>query len=247
MWLDYQNGALVPVWTSNIQGAYVTPFQVIPQAWSLSLELMFYVIAPFLVRRHWLILVAIIATTYVLRSLGYSNGFNGVGFAYRFFPFEIGLFLAGVLSHRAYALLRSKDVMRIPVSAAIGAAFIGVLLVQQYFEPLDGHRFFILVALALPALFDLSRRSRLDGWLGELSYPIYLAHLAVGAVITSLLGSFEQGNWFAVGAVAGTVLVSIAYVRFIDAPFERWRQSRVTRARPAPEALSSVPQAAASI
>jgi len=100
-----------------------------------------------------------------------------------------------------------------------------------------------LVALALPALFDLSRRSRLDGWLGELSYPIYLAHLAVGAVITSLLGSFEQGNWFAVGAVAGTVLVSIAYVRLIDAPFERWRQSRVSRARPALGALGPAPQA----
>jgi len=44
-----------------------------------------------------------------------------------FFPFEIGLFLAGVLSHRVYAYMNSRGVMRLPISLAIGATLIGTV------------------------------------------------------------------------------------------------------------------------
>jgi peptidoglycan/LPS O-acetylase OafA/YrhL len=233
MWLVYQSGAIIPVWNSDLHSPHLGTFQVIPQAWSVSLELMFYAIAPFLVRRHWLVLVAIIVATYVLRSLAVAYGFNGSGFAYRFFPFEIGLFLAGVLSHRVYAHVNSRGVMRLPISLAIGATLIGTVLVQQYVDSLDNHKFYILVVAALPALFDLSRRFRLDRRVGELSYPIYLAHLSVlsfGQIITTaVIGPIENHNLLALGMAVATVLISIAYVHWIDAPFERWRQARATR------------------
>src|SRR5262249_10852274 len=155
-----------------------------------------YALAPFLVRRHSLVLVAIIVATYVLRSVTAAYGFSGSGVAYRFFPFEIGLFLAGVLSHRVYAYVHSRGVMRCSVSLAIGATLICTVLIQQYVDSLDNHKFYILVVVALPALFDLSRRFRWDSWLGELSYPIYLAHLAVlsfGLIITTaVIGPIEN-------------------------------------------------------
>jgi peptidoglycan/LPS O-acetylase OafA/YrhL len=209
----------------------------------VSLELMFYAMAPFLVRRHWLVLVAIIVATYVLRSVAGAYGFSGSGFAYRFFPFEIGLFLAGVLSHRVYAHLNLHGVMRFPVSLTIGAVLIGTVLVQQYIDSLDNHKFYILVVVALPALFDLSRRIKLDSWLGELSYPIYLVHLSVlsfGQIVaTAVIGPTENASWLAFAATIVTVLVSITYVRWIDAPFERWRQARAARTKQerVPEAL----------
>src|SRR5262249_23212994 len=119
MWLVYQSGAIIPVWNSDFHSPHLGPVQVIPPPWGLALELMFYALAPFLVRRHWLVLVAIIVATYVSRSAAAAYGFDGSGFAYRFFPFEIGLFLAGVLSHRAYAYVNSRGLMRLPVSLAI--------------------------------------------------------------------------------------------------------------------------------
>jgi peptidoglycan/LPS O-acetylase OafA/YrhL len=232
MWLVYHSGAIIPVWNSDLHDPHLGMFQVIPQAWSVSLELMFYALAPFLVRRPWLVLVAIIVATYVLRSVALAYGLNGSGFAYRFFPFEIGLFLAGVLSHRVYAHLNSRGVMRLPISVAIATTLIGVVLLQQYVDNLDNHKFYILVVAALPALFDVSRRIKLDGWLGELSYPIYLAHLSVlsfGQIVTmAVLGPIENRNWLAFVMVVVTVLVSIAYVYWVDAPFERWRQGRAT-------------------
>src|SRR5262245_11176416 len=243
MWLVYQSGAIIPAWNSDLHSPHLGTFQVIPQAWSVSLELMFYAMAPFLVRRHWLVVVAIIVATYVLRSVATAYGFSGSGFAYRFFPFEIGLFLAGVLSHRVYAHLALRGVMRFPVSLAIGAMLIGTVLVQQYIDSLDNHKFYILVVVALPALFDLSRRFRWDNWLGELSYPIYLAHLSVLSfgqiIITAVIGPIENHNLLALGRAVATVLICIAYVHWIDAPFECWRQARAARTKQerVPEAL----------
>jgi peptidoglycan/LPS O-acetylase OafA/YrhL len=253
MWLVYQNGAIVPVWDSDFHNPHLGVFQVIPQAWSVSLELMFYAIAPFLVRRHWLTLVAVIVATYVLRSLALAYGFNGSGFVYRFFPIEIGLFLAGMLSHRAYAYVNSRIEMPFSVSLAISATLLAVVLAHQFFDSLDNHKFYILVVVALPALFDVSRRIRLDSWLGELSYPIYLAHLSVlsfGLIVaTTIIGPIENRNWVMLAMVVLTVLVSIAYVHWIDAPFERWRQQRATRAkyRRATDSLSQPQQAALSV
>jgi peptidoglycan/LPS O-acetylase OafA/YrhL len=230
MWLAYQSGAIVPVLNSDPYAPHLGNFEMIPQAWSVSLELMFYAIAPFLIRRHWLVLVTIIVATYLLRSGAMAYGFDGSGFAYRFFPFEIGLFLAGALSHRAYAYLESRGLASFPLSLAISALLIGVVLVQQFIDSLDNHKFYLLVAVGLPALFYVFRRSRFDSWLGELSYPIYLAHLFIGqAVMTFVSGSVENRNWVAIAAVGATILLAIAYVRWIDAPFEGWRQRRATR------------------
>src|SRR5262249_17379684 len=58
MWLVYQRGASTAVWNSALHNPHLGTFEVIPAAWSVSLELMFYALAPFLVRRHWLVLVA---------------------------------------------------------------------------------------------------------------------------------------------------------------------------------------------
>jgi len=91
------------------------------------------------------------------------------------------------------------------------------------------HTFYLLVAVALPSLFLVSQRIRLDRWLGELSYPIYLLHMAVLSlawVVVPLFGPFENRAWVVVGIATVTVVVSIIYVLLIDTPFERWRQRR---------------------
>jgi peptidoglycan/LPS O-acetylase OafA/YrhL len=123
--------------------------------------------------------------------------------------------------------------MRFPVSLAIGATFIGTVLVQQYIDSLDNHKFYILVVVALPSLFELSRHIKFDSWLGELSYPIYLVHLSVlsfGQILAmAVIGPSENANWLAFAAAIVTLVVSIAYVHWFDAPFERWRQARTTR------------------
>ena len=230
MWLTYENGAIFAVLDSDQSSPHVSAFQLVPQAWSISLELMFYALAPFLVRRHWATLLAIIVVSYALRSLCYSYGFRGSGFAYRFFPFEIGLFVAGVLSYRVYAWIKRHDLVRSPIlSVAVAAAFIITAASLQYLHGLGSRTFQIMTLIALPALFEIAQRSSLDRWLGELSYPIYLVHIAAIQTAGLLFESVRASNWFKLATIAAVVLLCVGYVHWIDAPFERWRQRRTTR------------------
>jgi peptidoglycan/LPS O-acetylase OafA/YrhL len=170
-WLSYDQGSLTWVWDSNGRApTHLSQFLIIPQAWSMSLELMFYALAPFLVRRYWLALVAYIAATYAARELLMRHGFNGSGFVYRFFPLELGLFLGSVLAHRAFELWDARIKIPLAVSVVVTAALLAMLFVLPYWWFWESHRFYLLVALALPSLFQVARHYPLDRWLGELSY-----------------------------------------------------------------------------
>ena len=234
MWLSYEHGSLIPVWSSDGLPTHPSIFYVIPQAWSMSLELMFYALAPFLVRRHWLMLLAYIAATYAARQLLMAYGFNGSGFVYRFFPVELGLFLAGVLAHRVFAFADARRKGSLAASVAVTAALISMMFIMRYWDMWESHRFYALVVVALPSLFLVSRHFAFDRWLGELSYPIYLCHLAVlgigGAIATTFVGPIEDRGTLSLVLIVATVAIAIAYVHWIDAPFERWRQRRGTLA-----------------
>lgn len=231
-WLYYDDGALVPTLDSAGTSPHLSYFHIISQAWTISLELMFYALAPFLVRRHWLILAGYIVATIVARRLLGTFEVPRSGFVYRFFPLELGLFLAGVLSHRAFALLDARRTFRLPVSITVTAVMLIMLFAIRQLPFLDDHRyrFYVIVALALPFMFDVSRHIAADRWLGELSYPIYLCHIVVASIGFVIVG--QDGGWFSLAGIAATVAVAVCYVRWIDEPFERWRQRRAERKSP---------------
>ena len=195
---------------------------------------MFYALAPFLVRRHWLILLMYIAATYAARKLLMSYGFDGSGFVYRFFPLELGLFLAGLLAHRAFAMVDERVKINLAISVVVTMALISMMFIMRYWDFWETHRFYALVVIALPSLFHLSRHCAFDRWLGELSYPIYLCHLGVlgigGMIATRFVGPIQNRGALSAVLIAATVTIAIAYVHWIDRPFERWRQRHVVHA-----------------
>ena len=76
------------------------PALLVPQAWTLGVELTFYLMAPFiLARRQFLLLLlalSIALRVYLLYiGLGKSDPWT-----YRFFPTELALFLLGALAHQ---------------------------------------------------------------------------------------------------------------------------------------------------
>jgi len=230
-WLSYDHGSLTWVWSIHgTSSAHLSQFMVIPPAWTLSLELMFYALAPFLVRRNWLVLVSMIAMTYAIRQLLMFYGLSGSGFIYRFFPVEIGLFLAGALAYRAFAFVSARAVVPLSGSIAVTTALLAMLFVIPYWGFWESHRFYLLVALALPSLFVVSRRFAFDRWLGELSYPIYLVHfgaLVIGRALAARWLDIDNHDALSFALIAICVLIAMAYVRWIDTPFDKWRQQRV--------------------
>src|SRR6185503_16357418 len=66
--------------------------------------------------------------------------------------------------------------------AAAGLIVVTLLLATVTDSWLTRVLFYGFVAWALPLAFQLTRTSRVDRYLGELSYPIYLVHLLVISV-----------------------------------------------------------------
>jgi peptidoglycan/LPS O-acetylase OafA/YrhL len=100
MFLASHNGQIH--WSENFQNSDVPLWQglAISPAWSLGVELGFYLMAPYLLnlRSRWLIIGSCCSLTIKLlaiRTLHLADPWT-----YRFFPFEIGYFLIGALAFR---------------------------------------------------------------------------------------------------------------------------------------------------
>jgi peptidoglycan/LPS O-acetylase OafA/YrhL len=79
---------------------------------------------------------------------------------------------------------------------------------------------------SLPSLFELTRRNRTDAMIGEFSYPMYLWHATIGFFAAAYVA--QWGAWFL--AIA-SIMATVPLVFLIEAPLERWRSTRVERAR----------------
>ncbi|MBP0597945.1 acyltransferase [Herbaspirillum sp. LeCh32-8] len=202
-------------------------FLLIPQAWTLALELMFYLIAPFLVNRSNLLLLAIVALGACLRFwFAQHNYFNSDQWLYRFFPLELPFFLVGILLYRIYSKLKSIEIHRVLL---LCTGMMGLVAAALQI-PLEMNKwiFYLIVAIAIPCLFILSKKSALDRWIGDLSYPIYISHLFVMWVLSA--SDMFQKTGIDRGTLTAicTVCFAVALVHLFR-PIESFRQRRAVR------------------
>lgn len=214
-------------WTSPV---YVTHLFLVTPAWTLGLELLFYIVAPVLVRRSIWLSIALLALSATARVVAYQNGLEHDPWTYRFFPFEISLFLAGSISYRIWANIRGR--VMIPPAAGVFAVItiVGLAVSHPWLSFAVDHRwmFYGLVVLVLPAIFQFSSTHAWDNALGDLSYPVYLIHWPLGGALAVIFPEYVLGHLAAYNLPA-TLLVAMFFVRFIERPLDAARQRRVLR------------------
>ena len=174
---------------------------VVPQAWTLSLELMFYLLAPWLVTRPTRYLITGAAVCLGAKLLGAGLFAKADDpWTYRFFGFEIAFFLVGILLARGTAVApqyvnlgaisKSKWRSLVPCLAVflltpqLSDATAGAsAFVRLYLVPL-----LLVVALSaiIPTLYFAFANSQVDAKLGAYSYPVYLCHILVLETSTSI-------------------------------------------------------------
>lgn len=203
---------------------------IVPQSWSLALELSFYLIAPFVIKRKWALL-SILGLSQVLRLIIILLGVGTSDpWTYRFFPVEIGTFLIGAFIHQYLAprLFKLKGYSSEKFATWLNITLVCLLVVLPQVEN-NMARFAVLLgicAIGLPALFQQQSNSKFDNALGKLSYPVYLWHVLVIAFITTHISRVEVASLPIMFTVtcAISVLLSLATVHTLDQNVEKLRK-----------------------
>lgn len=229
--LIYRAGSLFYSLQAFAEPPAAFQFNIIGPAWTLSLELMFYIIAPFILRRHILLIAALAYFSYYLRFEGYHVGYYSEATNYRFFPFELSLFLYGSICFRLGKLLLPADPRWSTAITVVTLITIICLTTYSRYFLVNQYELYAIIGVVMPALFDFSRRHNWDRSLGDLSYPLYLVHWPVVAFLAAIARAIQPGS---VGTVAAypifaimmSIAVSVLIDRYVVEPVDEWRQRR---------------------
>jgi peptidoglycan/LPS O-acetylase OafA/YrhL len=153
------------------------------QAWSISMEILFYLCAPFLAGRKGMTLACVILGSFGL-DIWLSAGMGRT--TYFFAPAQLYLFATGMLVYRGYNHFKIGE--WVSHRQALGMSLAGILFVATWglpylFGPSSQLITLLAIALLVPVLFAVSKDSVWDRAVGNLSYPIYLSHMLVGWIL----------------------------------------------------------------
>ena len=223
-------------------------YLLIQPAWSIGAELTFYLLVPFLNKLSTKLLGLVVITSLVARIATYELlGQSFDPWTYRFFPFELALFGLGMLAHRLYLSFSVKKLTEdgngigkiSSIFNSYAVQIVAILVVfwilfsaTQWVDPWIPIHYGRLIeygclALALPVLFQMTKNNKVDRFVGELSYPIYLTHYFVVSLVaalftrTSIFAEWQRGPMVAIISI----VASIALFLFICQPFERRRRA----------------------
>lgn len=224
--LDTTNGHLF--FTSNFRET--TPqlykFLFIPQAWTIGVEIAFYLIAPFLVKRKLKIIIPLIILSLILRLVLYFHfELKNDPWTYRFFPTELIFFLLGIVSYRIYKKLQTLDVKN-TFNKLIWVGILGFTLVYS-FLPISAKNYLYLITffISIPFVFIYTKTWKIDSYIGELSYPIYISHIFVLTVITAMKIPIIGGQGLIL--TLSTIVFSVILNELVAKKIEKIRQKRI--------------------
>jgi peptidoglycan/LPS O-acetylase OafA/YrhL len=171
---------------------------LIPQAWSLGLELSFYAVVPFLIVFRQLTEWAALGSIAIF-LLAFLGTINTELYAYRLLPGTLFVFLVGV------ALTR-PDLFRRNIAATIWlgalALSIALHLSDQLYALPCSKEVIAGILIGIPALASLKRRSfsKWGEFAAKFSYGVFLSHFIFVMAIRSI---FKQDHF----GLGGTVTI----------------------------------------
>lgn len=232
--MDAANGTMFFSSDFTMTNPQFHTFLFVPQAWTIGMELLFYIVAPFLVRRKTKIILIFIVASLLLRSfIYYYLGMDHDPWTYRFFPNELALFLLGAISYRLYQFINKHQVNN-RLRLMIIISYFSILFFYKYL-PGSGElinnikilAFYLFTAASIPFIFLLTKKSRIDNRIGDLSYPIYIVHMFVIYIVSLLMHNFNWNINRSIVVIISTIIISYILIKFVSDPVEKFRQSRV--------------------
>lgn len=223
--LDTSTGLLF--FTSNFRqtSPQLHTFLLIPQAWTLGIELMFYLIAPFIVKRRVEVIVLIIIISLFLRRILSYYGMDSDPWTYRFFPTELLFFLLGTISYKIYKKLHCLGIKARYLTLIWTCLLFFTFVYDHISIPNKYEVYLITFFICLPFVFLLTRSWRVDRYIGELSYPMYVIHLFVLACMKVF--KYSSVSELGLSLAIVTTIFSILLNQFVTKRVEKIRQGRL--------------------
>ncbi|CAG0933820.1 hypothetical protein PLCT1_02479 [Planctomycetaceae bacterium] len=218
LWLALPTKEGLTLSTSVRNGHVLAGVTGMQQMWSVGVELVFYALAP-LCARNWRAILALAVMAFGVH-LWLTMTLDRESPILLRLPFDFfWLFLAGMLGYWAWRRVRPQlDAVPLPaIAVAIPAVIItaGMIYSRRY---LKDDVILLAFAVLLIPYYHYTQKAAWDRAIGELSYPIYVAHwplivhfLPTGDVRLSLI------------VVGLTAAASIALHLFVVRPIDAWR------------------------
>jgi peptidoglycan/LPS O-acetylase OafA/YrhL len=206
---------------------------VIPQAWSLGLEMCFYLCIPWLLRlphsgRH-----ALAAASLLVFLAAFIGLLDTDLFGYRLLPGTLFMFLAGA----AFAENHTSARRYLQGVFLLTLVLLAVLALNPALHQRPYNKEVLLgLALGLPMLAWLKNRpfSRLDAWLGDLSYGVFLNHFIVIWWLQTYHGVTRFGGLDVVILLVVSTAASLVTYGLVERPALAWRHALRRSAQSAP-------------
>lgn len=194
-------------------------FLAIPTVFTIAIELMFYAVAPFLVRSIKLTIGVLFGAIIYHMVIIATNNVN-IAFQYHLLPASFLYFTLGILAHKMYLNKEFKLQKSFYILFAVIATCVLVI------QPLLPNLFIFLFPFVLPYLFELTKYNKVDRFIGDLSYPLYIVHYSVlkycwaHQVPLPLLG---------LRVTLISLIISIIILVAFEKPIDKLRERRVKR------------------
>lgn len=180
---------------------------------TVAIELYFYLLAPWvLVRFERALAFAAVSAVWVA-AITLTKQAN-ITTMYYLFPAAMFYFGLGAV---VWWVSQCKEALR-------GWRYFGVvglLLIALWAKQIAPSTLVVLFCLAVPTAFQLTRHSRLDRMLGDLSYPVYLVHWPIVHLMRPLFVGDEYAVYLA--SLLGSLAAAGLILLLIDRPLTRWR------------------------
>lgn len=215
----------------NIAAGYL----VLYQGWSLQIELLFYLVSPFilLLRKNVFAFTVFYATLIYGIVLPFSH-FSENNLTLKFAGY-LFYFLLGICSYKyIFKIIENAK----PTKTYV-VLFITTILYISFYQIIPGKilnypfyiniYYYIYFATVIPYIFSLTKNNRFDRFLGDLSYPVYISHL----IFVKTLLSFPHPHiplFNTLFVAATTIIFSIIVVKYFQEPIDRFRY-KITEAR----------------
>lgn len=205
-------------------------YLLVPQAWTISLEFMFYLIAPFLVRQQlkWQVLLVVLGIgAKVFFANKYYLSFDP--WTYRFFPFELAFFLVGSIAYRVYKKLDPKIISNKAGFILLILCLIVIFMFDEITlkDDIKNSLFYVFCLASLPFIFMAFKNSPVDKYIGELSFSIYISH----HVLVSLFRGYffsrpELIPYYGYTVLFSSILLAVILQHTIIVKIENYRHKK---------------------